>query len=66
MADDPNVYLIDPKTGKAYTTPDGEKQKLSYYTDEPEDEFFGKRTDSEIDADIEALGLSEFLPENEK
>ena len=63
MADDPNIYLIDEKTGKARTTKSGEKQKLSYFTDDPEDEFFGKSTGAEIDADIERLGLSEFLPD---
>lgn len=66
MADDPNIYLIDPKTGNARTTKSGEKQKLSYFTDDPEDEFFGTRTEEELLAEIEALGLSEFLPENKK
>ena len=63
MADDPKIYLIDPETGKAHTTADGTKMKLSYFTNDPEDEFFGKSTDAEIDADIERLGLSEFLPD---
>ena len=41
MADDPKIYLIDPETGKAHTTADGTKMKLSYFTNDPEDEFLG-------------------------
>ena len=62
MADDPKIYLIDKKTGKAHTTANGRKMKLSHFTNEPDEEYFVDRTDEEILADIEALGLSEFVP----
>ena len=65
MADDPKVYWVDPKTGKARRTPAGDKMKLSYFDDDPTDDA-PEPTDAEVDADIERLGLSEFLPENEK
>jgi len=65
MADDPNIYLIDPATGKARTNPDGSKQKLADFENDVDDEIYDKIVNENIDADIERLGLSEFLPDKE-
>lgn len=65
MADDPKVYLIDPATGNAYRNPDGSKQKLADYENDVDEEIYYKELGKDVDADIERLGLSEFLPENE-
>ena len=64
MTDDPTIYWIDPATGKARTTAGGEKMKLSYFDDDPTDDV-PEPSDEQVDADIEMLGLSEYLPDDE-
>jgi hypothetical protein len=64
MADDPNIYIIDEKTGKAMIhEASGEKIRLDMWEQDPIDVDIPA---AQTDADIEALGLSEFLPDEEE
>ena len=66
MADDPNIYLIDDETGEARIhTASGEKYRLDMFEQDPTDAV-PPPTSAQTDADIERLGLSEFLPDEEK
>lgn len=64
MADDPRIYLIDRETGKAMLNASGEKQKLADYENDI-DEDTPEPSAAQVEEDIERLGLSDFLPENE-
>ena len=66
MADDPKIYLIDEKTGKARRNAIGEKQLLADYENDADDADVLNVPAAQVEDDIERLGLSEFLPENEK
>ena len=58
---DKDIYLLD-ENGKPQTTADGTKMRLDYFDNDPTDDA-PDPTDEEVDADIETLGLSEFLPD---
>jgi len=64
MADNPNIYWIDPASDNARRTADGLKIKLDYFEQDPTDDA-PEPTDEQVDADIEMLGLSEFLPDED-
>jgi hypothetical protein len=62
--DDPlkGKFLLD-ENGRPVCTADGGKVPLAWFDNDPTD--LPEPTEEQVDADIEMLGLSEFLPDEE-